>query len=351
MSPPTPVLSAIMCDGMGWFSDLDYKRMLLLYDKIFYLVPTKTVEFTDLDGDLNYIEISREIETLGFEFHNYAPDNKTAGLLLQTAQSDAVRDSFISVVNEIPAHERAYTWRITNADADLGRGRSPAIGANQDVLAHALLLNKFLLAAELKDAVPITGKGYVHRLISEKCRSAGMSVSDRGKGAAISREMATLNPVAVEVIEAIVPDLELERRTEQEIIEYKEKHRRLFESFSYTTRKLVNQIGQALPGSSDFDQQLKGLINTEVWREKTEVERALKSAWSSFFKETIKSAVGGAIAVGVSPFLSLGHLSLAAAFAGAAAVTPWATSELIKIFDDREKARQHGLYYLMNLKS
>ena len=172
-----------------------------------------------------------------------------------------------------------------------------------------------------------------------------------GEGRALSKEKTTLNPVAVEVIEAIVPDLELERRTEQEIIEYKERHRRLFESFSYTIRKLVNQIGQALPGSSDFDQQLKGLINTEVWREKTEVERALKSAWSSFFKDTVKSAVGGAIAVGVSPFLSLGHLSLAAAFAGVAAVTPWATSELIKIFDDREKARQHGLYYLMNLKS
>jgi len=31
----SPTLSAIMCDGMGWFSDIDYKRMLLTYDEIY----------------------------------------------------------------------------------------------------------------------------------------------------------------------------------------------------------------------------------------------------------------------------------------------------------------------------
>lgn len=33
----SPALAAMMCDGMGWFSRLDYKRMLLVYDQIYYL--------------------------------------------------------------------------------------------------------------------------------------------------------------------------------------------------------------------------------------------------------------------------------------------------------------------------
>jgi hypothetical protein len=46
----SPALAAMMCDGMGWFSPLDYKRMLLAYDRIYYLLPSTTVEFEDVGG-------------------------------------------------------------------------------------------------------------------------------------------------------------------------------------------------------------------------------------------------------------------------------------------------------------
>jgi hypothetical protein len=337
-----------MCDGMGWFSKNDFKRMLLFYDRITYLVPSRTVEFRDVDGHPNYILISKQLQEVGFQFQHYEPDDAMAEAMIQSAKIDAQRPAFASIIAGIPEAERTYTWRITNADADLGRGSSLALHPDQETLAHALLLNKFLVAADLIDAVPITGKPYIHALVGEKYRVA-QSAKTEGSGAP-SISNPSLNPIAVQVINAILADEELERSSEIEIVEYKAKHRHLFEMFSYTVRKLVKQVS-ALPGSPDFDRQVSELVNTEVWRDKTDVERELQDAWSGFFKSSVKSAVDGAVALGITPFLSLGRLSLASVFAGVAAATPWATSELISLLERRKQAEQHGIYYLMNFKS
>jgi hypothetical protein len=88
-----------------------------------------------------------------------------------------------------------------------------------------------------------------------------------------------------------------------------------------------------------------------VWRDKTDAEQELQNAWANFFKSAIKSTVAGAVTLGITPFLSLGSLSLASVLAGTAAAAPWVTSELINILDKRKQAQQHGMYYLMNFKS
>lgn len=348
LNAAAPSLSALMCDGMGWFSKNDFKRMLLLYDRIMYLVPSRTVEFRDVDGRPNYILISKQLQEVGFQFQHYEPDDAMAEAIVQSAKIDAKRTTFASVIAGIPEAERIYTWRITNADADLGRGSSLALHPDEETFAHALLLNKFLVAADLIDAVPITGKHYIHALVSEKYRVAQGAKTEGAGAPSISNP--SLNPIAVQVIRAIVADEELERRSEVEIVEYKERHRRLFDTFSYTVRKLVKQVS-ALPGSPDFNRQVSELVNTEVWRDKTEVERELRDAWAGFFKSSVKSAVAGAVALGITPFISLGRLSIASVLAGVAAAAPWVTSELISLLEKRKRAEQHGLYYLMNFKS
>jgi hypothetical protein len=211
-----------MCDGMGWFSKNDFKRMLLLYDRIMYLVPSRTVEFRDVDGRSSYIPIPKKRQEMGFQFQHYEPDDATAEALIHSAEIDATRTTFASIIATIPQAERIYTWRITNADA---------------------------------------------------------------------------------------------------------------------------------AGISGFDRQVLELINTEVWRDKTEVERELRDAWASFFKSSVKSAVAGGVALGITPFLSLGGLSMASVLAGVAAAAPWATSELFSFLERRKKVEQHGMYYLMNFKS
>jgi hypothetical protein len=337
-----------MCDGMGWFSKNDFKRMLLLYDRITYLIPSRTVEFQDVNGRPNNIVFSKRRQEVGFHYQHYEPDDAMAEAIIHSAKIDAKRTAFASVIAGIPEAERIYTWRVANADADLGRGSSVALHPDQETLAHALLLNKFLIAADLMDAVPISGKPYIHALVSDKYRFAQDAKTEVEGAPFISNP--SLNPVAVQVIRAIVADEELERRSEAEIVEYKEKHRRLFDRFSYTIRKHVKQIG-ALPGCPDFDRQVSELVATEVWRDKTDVERELRDAWAGFFKSSVKSAVAGAVALGITPFLSLGRLSIASMLTGVAAAAPWATAELINILEKRKHAEQHGMYYLMNFKS
>ncbi len=74
-----------MCDGLGWFSETDFKRMLLLYDRIMYLVPSRTVEFRDADGRSNVMLIPSLPET-GFQFQHYAPEEGIAEAFVHSAQ-------------------------------------------------------------------------------------------------------------------------------------------------------------------------------------------------------------------------------------------------------------------------
>ena len=84
----TPSLSALMCDGMGWFSKNDFKRMLLLYDRIMYLVPSRTVEFMDVNGRPNYILVSKQLQEVGFQFQHYEPDGPMAEAMIHSAKID-----------------------------------------------------------------------------------------------------------------------------------------------------------------------------------------------------------------------------------------------------------------------
>ena len=177
----SPVLTAMMCDGMGWFSPLDYKRMLLVYDRIYYLLPSRTVEFDDISGARQsvYFPIQFQQSAL-FEICHDVLETSVRDVLFATAKLDAESERFRAGVASIPVEDRSYTWRVTNADADLGGGSSPALKPDEEVLAHAVLLNKFLLAADRLNCIPITGKPYVHGLIRDKFERAAAPTRPRG---------------------------------------------------------------------------------------------------------------------------------------------------------------------------
>lgn len=346
----SPNLSAIMCDGMGWFSDIDYKRMLLTYDEIHYLLPQDVVSFKDVSGKKQFLIFPVMFaENSSFKVHHFNLDERSRQLILAGAQADLSNPNFTKVVDTIPRNEQLYTWRVVNADGDVGSGQSINLRPEQAQLAHAILLNKFLLAANALRGIPITGKSYIHGLISEKY-SFGIEN--------LRAEMPYLlppplkarnvkhNPVALRIISTLVPDEELERRTESDIMQFKERNRMLFQKYSYLVRDLVGRVS-LLPLSADFDLEVDELIHTEVWKEKSEIEHELRSAWEGLFKSAIKTAVAGLVGVGIAPFLSLGAITLASVAAASIATTPWVTSELIEFFQTRKRAQEHGLYYLL----
>jgi hypothetical protein len=346
----SPTLPAIMCDGMGWFSNIDYKRMLLTYDKIYYLLPQNLVEFEDIGGAKQLLHFPIIFQNNpSYEIYYFTPDDRLRELILTSAQADLANSKFRQAIEVIPKHERIYTWRVVNTDGDFGAGQSIGLAPNQDEFAHAILLNKFLLAADALKCIPITGKPYIHRLISEKYRCAVESLRSKKPEilpSSLKSEHILHNPVITRIIAALVPDEELEKHTEAEIIEFKERNRALFERYSYATRNLITKVS-TLPLTHGFDSEVEELINTEVWKEQIEIEKELRSAWEGFFKSAIKSAVGGLVAVGVAPFLSLWAITLATVATAATAIAPWALSELIDFIEARKKAEEHGLYYLM----
>jgi len=335
---------------MGWFSETDYKRMLLLYDEIYYLIPRTPVEFEDIYGQRQFMYFPIVFhENPSCKVYHYEPDPNIRNLILAAAKNDVSNPKFKMAVKSIPQRERIYTWRVTNADGDLGGGKSLGLMPDQDARAHAVLLNKFLLAADRLNCIPITGKSYIHGLISEKYRIGIESLRETRPDLLplpLQTGQIRLNPVASRIVSSVVPDVELEKRTETEILAYKDRNKALFERFSYTVRQLVDQVN-SLPLSEDFEAEVEDLVNTEVWREQKAVEQELRFAWENFFKSTIKAVVGGVVAVGITPFLSLGSITIGSVIAAATAIAPWATSELIDFLDKRKQAQQHGLYYLM----
>jgi hypothetical protein len=164
------------------------------------------------------------------------------------------------------------------------------------------------------------------------------------------------------IVAAIVPDEELRHRTPEEIIGFKAANRTTFERFSLITRQLVDQV-RSLPDDRTFERDVRDLVSTQPWRDKTEIEGQLQTAWWDVFasgtREAVKAEAGrdllraglGGIALGVLPAMTLGSLTMAAVLGPAAAAASWAVNEAIEQIGRRREARKHGLYYLLHLSS
>ena len=358
----SPVLSAMMCDGMGWFAQTDYKRILLAYDQVYYLLPEETVEFRDIDdGTRTMFFPLRLHHAREFVGHVFKPSGSLRELLMLASRADAADLEFSHAVAEIPSPERLYTWRMANSDGDIMAGRSLGLKRDEDVLAHAVLLNKFLLAADRAGCIPITGKPYIHKLLSVKYKRAVNNLADNLPAAlplGFRDRDIRQDAVLQRVMSVFVTDEELSQRTFADILAFEAAKWQLFERFSLLTRSLVDRI-KSLPSERTFSKDVQEIISTELWKRKTEVESDLRAAWRDVFKgglkdsaksDVVKNAVMsglGGIALGVVPALSLGSLTMAAVLGPAAAATSWAVSEAVDYFAKRSAARGHGLYYIM----
>ncbi len=346
----SPNLTAIMCDGMGWFAEIDYKRMLLTYDKIYYLLPREVVKFKDERGKTFSLYFPNSLrDDPAFEVYHFVPDDKERQLIFEAAGADLSNPDFVNIIDTIPEIDQRYTWSVVNVDGDLGGGDSIRLPSDQARLSHAILMNKFLLAASSLGCIPITGKPYIHGLISEKYRYCVENLRSRRPDllpSTLREKTVKTNPVIDQLVTSLVADEELHRRTEVEIIRFKQRNAELFQRYSYMVRGLVDKVS-ALPFSDDFEAEVQELIQTDAWKEKDDIESELRSAWNKLFKSALKSAVSGLIGVGVAPFLSLGAVTLASVVAASTAAAPWVVSELIDLLEARKKAGGHGLYYLL----
>jgi hypothetical protein len=352
-----------MCDGMGSFSDADYKRMLLAFDQIHYLLPGELVEFRDISGRSTTIMFPQKVldERSSFVPSSYRLDDMRRPAILEAAACDLGADPVRAALAAVPADELLYTWRIVNADGDFGAGQSVALDPNRMAEAHLLLLNKFLLAADAQGSIPITGKSYVHALLAAKYRHAEDAIA-RHAPQLLPVELRESDlrhgPFIVKLVSTYISDAELVARSLDDIRDYKERNRPLFEQFSALLRTFVREVA-SLPGDASFERDVRELLATRVWKAQSEIQKEMRSAWETMFVAGIRGAItsdaakaaakvlGSTIAIGVLPFFSPGTLTWASALAAGGAIAPWVASELANTVARQRKARENGLYYLM----
>jgi hypothetical protein len=352
----------MMCDGLGWFEAIDFKRMLLVYDRILYLLPSETTPFRDITGSTQSMVFPQmAVPRREFERHHFRPTPVELELFEAAARAIVGDIRFAEVIASIPAPDLLYSWRLVNADVGFGSGESRSLEPNEQALAQALLLNKFLTAADRVGAVPITGKQYVHQLIGAQYRLAVPAVQSHLPNALpLTLTEADLRSCAVlqGVVAAFVPDATLRTKSFEEIVDFKDQHRKLFDEFSYVVRRLVDHI-HTLPADATFSRELHNVIATDVWKQKAEIEEGLRETWFESFRGAWKGAIKsdsatslmrsglGAMALGVAPSLALQSITLGAVLTPAAAAASWLASEAIDQLARRAKAKENGLYYLM----
>ena len=355
----SPVLTAMMCDGMGWFGELDYKRMLLVYDRILYLLPRHLVPFPDVTGERRELAFPVALRESHFcDIHHLDIDDPVRELLLAAATADLADERIIDVIGTIPVSEKIYTWRVVNADADYSKSeRSLELTLDEQARAHTLLLNKFLLAADDAGSVPITGKPYIHSLIGAKYRRSVDNLRQEMPNELPTALRATdlrHDAVVGRLVEALVADEELEARSMADIVRFKDRHRDLFERFSLSMRRFVTKI-QTLPGDRGFERDVEDLLRTDVWEEQQAIRDEIRGAWRSVFKSAVTESLGSnalksaaAVTFGVVPWLSLRAVTLATVIASSVPIAGWATTQLMELLGAKRGVRKHGLYYLLH---
>jgi hypothetical protein len=350
----------MMCDGLGVLSDLDFKRALLLYDRIYYLLPENTVRFPDITGKPTSILYPFSLyDRPEFTVHHFAPSDDQRRLLQGAAQADIEDAEYRQAIEPLSPPERLYTWRVVNCDGDLGGGESLALPPDRQLDAQPILLNKFLLAADAVHAVPLVGRPYVERLLSIKYRLgvAGIAAAAREGAVPLADRAARHDAVAKAVVLSLIPDEHIQARSHEEIVEFKTTNRDLFDRFSLTLRRLAAKV-DALPSTSAFARELDELMATDVWEARRVLEDSLDQRWRGLFHggvreaskaDAFRPAVTTAITslvLGILPRVTLGPLSVASAIAGVTAAAPWLVHATLQYLESRREVRHHGLFYL-----
>src|SRR5262249_28879722 len=78
-------------------------------------------EFEDIGGVRQSIYFPIQFQqSILFEICHEVPETPMRDLIFVAAKLDAESEQFRAGVDSIPVEDRMYTWRIANADADLG---------------------------------------------------------------------------------------------------------------------------------------------------------------------------------------------------------------------------------------
>ncbi|MCZ7567040.1 MAG: hypothetical protein M5U01_00375 [Ardenticatenaceae bacterium] len=157
--------------------------------------------------------------------------------------------------------------------------------------------------------------------------------------------------LSINVIESLLPNDDLDRRSFQELIRFKESNRETVDRFRSYLFELTSQIDSE-PWSPVLEKDILSLIDTKVMPEVMNVRDDLRAAYEKMFGSIVKNITATltpTLIASVLTGLSSGQiLTLStAAVAGALSIT---IPEIVELWQDRRKIKRNGLSFLLKLK-
>lgn len=221
--------------------------------------------------------------------------------------------------------------------------------------ASSLRINEALLISALDGHMPFTDSGVHDRLLRLK---TSRSLRNVDNDSALSEKLALQSEItvpyqtlAVSIIDHLIPDDALDRRTVEEIIAYRRKNKEMFLDFYGCVQILANELGSISPGP-EYAVQLGKVISSKVTPEIRKAQTMLTTAYEESFGRlglrtiaTIAPTVTAGVFGGLDPLQIIGVC--------AAAITTMlgtkGVDDIVKIWTTKREAARTPFAYLTNL--
>lgn len=221
---------------------------------------------------------------------------------------------------------------------------------------YSVNINLSLLVSETTNLVLLTDDIIALRLLNMKYHRA-KQLNKNTEG--ISSIFATRVPeyfqkfglLGLNVCEGLIPSEELDKRSFEEIVSFKEAQSASFKRFQTYLLELTSQLSSE-PWSQSLEQEIMKLIDAKVLPEITRIRNETRSAFEKMFGEIAKKSaatITPTLIASVLTGLSYGQILTlnCAAVAGSLSI---ALPELLELWKDKQNLRRNGLSFLLQLQ-
>ena len=332
------MLTATMLDGFGWFPEAKYRRTLLLFDRIRYVLPAYVS---------GLMPPPWVYERPDFEAIEYESTPTEVGNRLERAQADARQVGFQKLFASVPDDEAAYALQVTSADCELRSDNRMLV--RDPIVAVSYLAEKLLDHCHASGGIPIVGQDHASHILAFK--SARRIVSPLSASAVLSVQQATaLQTVAAGLSYAFVSDSDLSATTLERILRYKNDNRGLLERHQMHLMSVAQRFAELSPDDSRFATEMVAL-RQQALSERLAMDIDAREAWRSaglqLAEKGLLVAGGGLItALGLLGSKSLVELA-ATALPAMVGGTAFAAVQGLKAFEASRKVRSVAVSYLV----
>ncbi len=253
-------------------------------------------------------------------------------------------------------YSREELWKLFNGRYKFVIGGNPYIELESYHIpflqASSLRINEALIVSGINGYVPFTDSVIHDQLMRLKVnRSLHTLTNDPAIQEKLETEIPTLLPqehLALAILDRLVPEAELNKRSVREIINYREGNKTQLLRFREKLAELSIEINTVEPGANYY-REIKGLVASKVIPEISKARDDLLSKYEEAFgKLAIRSAQVLAPTVAATIFGGLGIWEIlgVCAFAEIGMLTTKGADDMLSIWRSRRASQRNAFSYL-----